>query len=50
MSIISNSFKKTAALKLVKSFNIEDSEVQDKIIEAWTRGFDLAEQMFTEQN
>ena len=49
MSIISNSFKKNAATKLAKSMGIEDAQLTDKIVEAWTKGFDLAEAMFTEQ-
>ena len=48
MSIISNSFKKNAALKLAKSLGIEEKD-QEKFIEAWTKGFEVAESMFTEQ-
>lgn len=50
MSIISNSFKRNAGLKLAKSMNIEDETVVEKIVEAWTRGFEIAESMFTEQD
>lgn len=48
MSIISNSFKKNAAQKLVKSMGV-DEKVGEQITEAWLKGFDLAEAMFTEQ-
>lgn len=50
MSIISNSFKKNAALKLAKSLNITDKKIEEAVVEAWTKGFDVAESMFTEQN
>ena len=48
MSIISNSFKKNAAQKLVKSMGA-DEKVSQQIIDAWIKGFELAESMFTEQ-
>jgi len=48
MSIISNSFKKNAAQKLVKSMGA-DEKVSQQITEAWIKGFELAESMFTEQ-
>ena len=48
MSIISNSFKKNAAQKLVKSMGV-DEKVGQQITEAWIKGFELAESMFTEQ-
>jgi len=50
MSIIANSFKKNAGLKYAKSIGMEDPEVANKIADAWCKGFDLAEQMFVEQN
>ena len=50
MSIISNSFKRNAGLKLAKSMGIEDEAIIEKIIEAWVRGFEVSESMFTEQN
>ena len=49
MSIISNSFKKNAALKLVKILGVDDEKVKEQIVEAWTKGFEVAESMFTEQ-
>ena len=49
MSIISNSFKKNAALKLIKTFSVEDEKTKEKIVDAWIKGFELAESMFTEQ-
>lgn len=48
MSIISNSFKKNAAQKLAKSMGVDD-KTTEQIVEAWIKGFDLAEAMFTEQ-
>lgn len=48
MSIISNSFKRNAAQKLLKSMNVDES-TGEKVIEAWIKGFELAEAMFTEQ-
>jgi hypothetical protein len=48
-SIISNSFKKNAGKKVAKNMGIEDEEMVNKIIEAWTRGFEVAESLFTEQ-
>ena len=48
MSIISNSFKKNAAQKLAKSMGV-DEKMTEKIVEAWVKGFELAEAMFTEQ-
>ena len=48
MSIISNSFKNNAALKFAKSVNA-DEKTTKVIVDAWTKGFDLAESMFTEQ-
>lgn len=48
MSIISNSFKKNAAQKLVKSMSA-DEKTGEMIVEAWIKGFELAEAMFTEQ-
>jgi len=48
MSIISNSFKKNAAQKLVKSMGAE-GKTGEQIVEAWIKGFELAESMFTEQ-
>ena len=48
MSVISNSFKKNAAQKLVKSMGV-DEKVGQQVIEAWIKGFELAESMFTEQ-
>ena len=50
MSIISNSFKRNAGLKLAKSMGIEDEAIIEKIVEAWVRGFEVSESMFTEQN
>ena len=49
MSIISNSFKKNAAQKLAKTMGVEDPKVLEIVTEAWTKGFDVAESMFTEQ-
>lgn len=49
MSIISNSFKKNAALKLVKTMGVDDEKVTNQIVEAWAKGFEVAESMFTEQ-
>lgn len=49
MSIISNSFKKNAATKLAKTLGVEDKKVVEQIVEAWTKGFEVAESMFTEQ-
>lgn len=48
MSIISNSFKKNAAQKLVKSMGV-DEKTGEYVTEAWIKGFELAEAMFTEQ-
>lgn len=48
-SIISNSFKKNAGKKVAKQLGVEDEETVSKIIEAWTRGFEIAESLFTEQ-
>lgn len=48
MSIISNSFKKNAAQKLVKSMGV-DGKTGEQVVEAWIKGFELAESMFTEQ-
>ena len=50
MSIISNSFKRNAGIKLAKSMGIEDEAMIEKIVESWTRGFEIAESLFTEQN
>lgn len=50
MSIISNSFKRNAGLKLAKSMGVEDEAIIEKIVEAWIRGFEVSESMFTEQN
>lgn len=50
MSIISNSFKRNAGLKLAKSMGVEDETIIEKIVEAWVRGFEVSESMFTEQN
>ena len=50
MRIIRNSFKRNAGLKLAKSMGIEDDAIIDKIVEAWVRGFEVSESMFTEQN
>ena len=50
MSIISNSFQRNAGLKLAKSMGIEDEAIIEKIVEAWVRGFEVSESMFTEQN
>ena len=50
MSIISNSFKKNAGLKFAKSLGLEDDDPSvANIVEAWVRGFDVAESMITEQ-
>ena len=49
MSIISNSFKKNAALKLAKSLGVEDEKVKECVVDAWVKGFEVAESMFTEQ-
>ena len=49
MSIISNSFKKNAGLKFAKSLDLEDDAAVANVVEAWIRGFDVAESMFTEQ-
>ena len=50
MSIISNSFKKNAGLKFAKSLGlVDDVLLVANIVEAWVRGFDVAESMFTEQ-
>ena len=48
MSIISNSFKTNAAQKLAKSLGA-DEKTSKQITEAWIKGFELAESMFTEQ-
>lgn len=48
MSLISNSFKKNAAQKYAKACGADEKATQF-IIEAWVKGFDLAESMFTEQ-
>ena len=48
MSVISTSFKKNAAQKVVKSLGI-DEKYSEQMIEAWIKGFELAESMFTEQ-
>lgn len=48
MSVISNSFKKIAAQKFAKSSGA-DEKTQQLMVDAWTKGFDLAESMFTEQ-
>ena len=48
MSVISNSFKKNAAQKLVKSMGA-DGKTGEQLVEAWIKGFELAESMFTEQ-
>jgi hypothetical protein len=48
MSIISNSFKKTAANKFLKSLGSVE-KTPEHIVEAWLKGFELAEAMFTEQ-
>lgn len=48
MSIISNSFKKNAAQKLAKSMGA-DGKTSEQVVEAWIKGFNLAESMFTEQ-
>jgi len=48
MSVISNSFKNNAAAKFAKTANA-DEKTTKLIVEAWTKGFDLAESMFTEQ-
>ena len=50
MSIISNSFKVNAATKLAKSLGIENDKDLKLVIDAWAKGFDVAESMFTEQN
>ena len=49
MSVISNSFKKNAALKLAKSIGITEEKEVNNFVEAWTKGFEVAESMFTEQ-
>lgn len=49
MSIISNSFKKNAALKLIKTLGVDDEKAKEQIIDAWIKGFEVAESMFTEQ-
>lgn len=49
MSLISNSFKKNAATRFAKSMNVEDENTIALITEAYQRGFDMAESMFTEQ-
>jgi hypothetical protein len=49
MSVISKSFKRNAASKLVSSMKIVNKDEEERVIEAWTKGFDLAESMFTEQ-
>lgn len=48
MSIISTSFKKNAALRFAKESGADDKTSQ-LIVDAWMRGFNLAESMFTEQ-
>ena len=49
MSIISNSFKRNAGLKFAKSLGLEDNDpAVANIIEAWMRGFEVAEQLFVE--
>lgn len=48
MSLISNSFKRNAAQKLIKSMGV-DEKTGEQITEAWIKGFELAEAMFTEQ-
>lgn len=50
MSIISNSFKRNAGLKFAKSLNIEDENLLDIIVKAWSRGFETAESLFVEQD
>lgn len=49
MSIISNSFKRNAALKLAKALGAEGEKEREQIVDAWTKGFEVAESMFTEQ-
>ena len=48
MSVISNSFKNNAAQKFAKSAGA-DEKTTKLIVDAWVKGFDLAESMFTEQ-
>ena len=51
MSIISNSFKRNAGLKFAKSLGREDNDPEvANIIEAWMRGFEVAEQLFVEDS
>lgn len=51
MSIISNSFKRNAGLKFAKSLGLEDNDpAVVNIIEAWMRGFEVAEQLFVEDS
>ena len=51
MSIISNSFKRNAGLKFAKSLGLEDNDpAVANIIEAWMRGFEVAEQLFVEDS
>ena len=51
MSIISNSFKRNAGLKFAKSLGLEDNDpAVVNIIEAWIRGFEVAEQLFVEDS
>lgn len=50
MSIISNSFKRNAGIKFAKSLGIDDNDqMLENIVEAWIRGFEVGESMFTEQ-
>ena len=51
MSIISNSFKRNAGLKFAKSLGLQDNDpAVANIIEAWMRGFEVAEQLFVEDS
>jgi len=49
MSVITNSFKKSTASKVAKTMGADEKTTQ-LIVDAWVKGFELAESMFVEQD